>query len=66
MRYSQFFLPTTKETPAEAEVISHQLLLRAGCIRKLTSGLYTYLPLGLMAMQKVAAIVREEMNRAGS
>ncbi len=66
MRYSQFFLPTTKETPAEAEVISHQLLLRAGCIRKLTSGLYTYLPLGLMAMQKVAAIVREEMNRAGA
>ncbi len=66
MRYSQLFLPTTKETPAEAEVISHQLLLRAGCIRKLTSGLYTYLPLGLMAMQKVAAIVREEMNRAGA
>ncbi len=64
MRYSKFFLPTTKETPAEAEVISHQLLLRAGCIRKLTSGLYTYLPLGLMALQKVAAIVREEMNRA--
>jgi len=66
MRYSNFFLPTTKETPAEAEVISHQLLLRAGCIRKLTSGLYTYLPLGLMALQKVAAIVREEMNRAGA
>jgi len=66
MRYSQFFLPTTKETPAEAEVVSHQLLLRAGCIRKLTSGLYTYLPLGLMALQKVAAIVREEMNRAGA
>ncbi len=66
MRYSQLLLPTTKETPAEAEVISHQLLLRAGCIRKLTSGLYTYLPLGLMAMQKVAAIVREEMNRAGA
>ena len=66
MRYSQLLLPTTKETPAEAEVISHQLLLRAGCIRKLTSGLYTYLPLGLMALQKVAAIVREEMNRAGA
>jgi prolyl-tRNA synthetase len=66
MRYSKFFLPTTKETPAEAEVVSHQLLLRAGCIRKLTSGLYTYLPLGLMALQKVAAIVREEMNRAGA
>jgi len=66
MRYSTIFLPTTKETPAEAEVVSHQLLLRAGCIRKLTSGLYTYLPLGLMALQKVAAIVREEMNRAGA
>jgi prolyl-tRNA synthetase len=66
MRYSQLLLPTTKETPAEAEVVSHQLLLRAGCIRKLTSGLYTYLPLGLRALQKVAAIVREEMNRAGA
>ncbi len=59
-------IPTTKETPAEAEVISHQLLLRAGFIRKLTSGLYTYLPLGLAAMQKVEAIVRQEMNRAGA
>ncbi len=66
MRYSKLLLPTIKETPAEAEVVSHQLLLRAGCIRKLTSGLYTYLPLGLMALQKVAAIVRQEMNRAGA
>jgi prolyl-tRNA synthetase len=66
MRYSQMLLPTTKETPAEAEVISHQLLLRAGFIRKLTSGLYTYLPIGLMAMQKVENIVRQEMNRAGA
>ncbi len=66
MRYSQLLVPTIKETPAEAEVISHQLLLRAGYIRKLTSGLYTYLPLGLMALQRVAAIVREEMNRAGA
>ncbi len=66
MRYSKLLLPTIKETPAEAEVVSHQLLLRAGCIRKLTSGLYTYLPLGLMALQKVAAIVREEMNRVGA
>ncbi len=65
MRYSQLLLPTTKETPAEAEVISHQLLLRGGFIRKLTSGVYTYLPLGFMALQKVTAIVREEMNRAG-
>ena len=66
MRYSQMLIPTTKETPAEAEVVSHQLLLRAGFIRKLTSGLYTYLPLGLAAMQKVENIVRREMNRAGA
>ncbi len=66
MRYSQMLIPTTKETPAEAEVVSHQLLLRGGFIRKLTSGLYTYLPLGLAAMQKVESIVREEMNRAGA
>ncbi|CAK8713771.1 Proline--tRNA ligase [Candidatus Electrothrix gigas] len=59
-------LPTAKEVPAEAEVISHQLLLRAGCIRKLTSGLYTYLPLGLAVLKKVEAIVREEMNRFGA
>lgn len=59
-------IPTTRETPAEAEVVSHQLLLRAGFIRKLTSGLYTYLPLGLAAMQKVAEIVRQEMNRSGA
>jgi len=66
MRYSKMLLPTTKETPSEAEVVSHQLLLRGGFIRKLTSGVYTYLPLGLAAIQKVAQIVREEMNRAGA
>ena len=66
MRYSQMLIPTTKETPAEAEVVSHQLLLRGGFIRKLTSGLYTYLPIGLAAMQKVESIVRQEMNRAGA
>ena len=66
MRYSQMLLPTTKETPAEAEVVSHQLLLRGGFIRKLTSGVYNYLPLGLAAIQKVAQIVREEMNRSGA
>lgn len=66
MRYSQLLIPTTKEMPAEAEVISHQLLLRAGFIRKLTSGLYTYLPLGTAALRKVEQIVREEMNRAGA
>jgi len=66
MRYSQMLLPTTKETPSEAEVVSHQLLVRGGFIRKLTSGMYTYLPLGFLALQKVAGIVREEMNRAGA
>jgi len=66
MRYSQMLLPTTKETPSEAEVVSHQLLLRGGFIRKLTSGVYTYLPLGLAAIQKVSQIVREEMNRSGA
>jgi prolyl-tRNA synthetase len=66
MRYSQMLLPTTKETPSEAEVVSHQLLMRGGFIRKLTSGMYTYLPIGLMALQKVAEIVRQEMNRAGA
>ncbi len=66
MRYSELLLPTLKETPAEAEVVSHKLLLRAGFIRKLTSGVYTYLPLGLASIRKVEQIVREEMNRAGA
>lgn len=66
MRYSQYFLPTLKETPSEAEVPSHQLMLRSGMIRKLTSGIYSYLPIGLRSIQKVEAIVREEMNRAGA
>ncbi len=66
MRFSQLLIPTLKEDPAEAEIISHKLLLRAGFIRKLTSGTYTYLPLGLAAIKKVEQIVREEMNRAGA
>ncbi len=66
MRYSRMLLPTSKETPAEAEVVSHQLLVRGGFIRKLTSGMYTFLPLGYMALQKVTDIVRQEMNRAGA
>lgn len=66
MRFSQLLLPTLKEDPAEAEVISHKLLLRAGMIRKLTAGVYSYLPLGLAAIRKVEQIVREEMNRAGA
>ncbi len=66
MRFSQLLIPTLKETPSEAEVVSHQLLLRAGFIRKLSSGIYSYLPLGLAAIRKVERIVREEMNRAGA
>jgi len=66
MRWSQTFIPTMKETPAEAEIISHKLLLRAGLVRRLTGGLYTFLPLGLRALRKVENIVREEMNRAGA
>ena len=65
MRTSQYLLSTQKETPAEAEVISHQLMLRAGMIRKLASGLYTWLPSGLKVLNKVANIVREEMDKAG-
>ncbi len=66
MRYSQSLIPTLKETPADAEVASHRLLLRAGFIRKLTAGIYSYLPLGLAAVRKVENIVREEMLRAGA
>ena len=66
MRYSQYMLPTLKEDPAEAEVISHKLMFRAGMIRKLAAGIYSYLPLGLRVIQKVEKIIREEMNRAGA
>jgi prolyl-tRNA synthetase len=64
MLYSRYFIPTIKETPSDAEVISHQLMLRAGMIRKLASGIYNYLPLGLRSIRKFENIVREEMNRA--
>src|SRR5256714_6677208 len=66
MRWSQTLIPTLKETPAEAEIASHKLLLRAGLIRKLTGGLYTFLPLGLRVLRKIEGIVRQEMNRAGA
>jgi prolyl-tRNA synthetase len=66
MRWTQTLIPTLKETPAEAEIVSHKLLLRAGLIRKLTGGLYTFMPLGLRALRKVEQIVREEMNRTGA
>ncbi len=64
MLLSRFYIPTLKEDPSDAEVVSHKLLMRAGMIRKVTSGIYNYLPLGLKSLNKVANIVREEMNRA--
>lgn len=66
MRTSQYLLSTQKETPAEAEVASHQLMLRSGMIRKVAAGMYNYLPTGLRVLNKVATIVREEMNKAGA
>ncbi len=66
MRWSQTLIPTLKEAPADAEIASHQLLLRAGLCRKLTGGLYTFCPLGLRALRKIERIVREEMDRAGA
>lgn len=66
MRISRFFLSTSKEAPAEAELVSHRLMLRAGLIKRLGSGLYTWMPLGLRILRKVEAIVREEMDRAGA
>ena len=66
MKASQFFISTLKEAPADAEVVSHQLMLRAGLIKKLGTGIYTHMPMGLRVIRKVEAIVREEMNRAGA
>jgi prolyl-tRNA synthetase len=66
MRFSQFALTTLKEVPAEAEIVSHKLMLRAGLIRRLSSGLFTWMPLGLRVLRKVEQVVREEMDRAGA
>src|SRR5436853_2596012 len=66
MRVSRYFLSTLKEAPAEAETISHRLMLRAGLIKRLAAGIYTWMPLGVRVLHKVEAIVREEMNRAGA
>ncbi|MDP2255404.1 MAG: proline--tRNA ligase, partial [Polaromonas sp.] len=66
MKASQFFISTLKEAPADAEVVSHQLMTRAGLIKKLGAGIYNYMPMGLRVIRKVEAIVREEMNRAGA
>ena len=66
MKWTKTLIPTLREPPAEAEILSHKLLLRAGLIRKLAGGVYTFLPLGLRALHKVEQIVREEMDRAGA
>jgi len=66
IRYSRYLMPTTKETPSDAEVTSHRLMLRAGLIRKVASGIYTYLPAGLRVLRKVERIIREEMDRTGA
>ena len=66
MLLSRYPINTVKETPSEAEVISHQLMLRAGLIRRVAAGIYSWLPLGLRTLRKVEAIVREEMDRAGA
>ncbi|MCX8085706.1 MAG: proline--tRNA ligase [Rhodocyclaceae bacterium] len=66
MRASQFFINTLKEAPADAEIVSHRLLTRAGMIKKLAGGIYTYMPMGLRVIRKIEAIIREEMNRAGA
>ena len=65
MRYSQMLIPTLREDPSEAEVLSHRLMLRAGMIRKLAAGIYSYLPLAQRVLRKTEQIIREEMDRAG-
>ena len=66
MRSSQFFISTLKEAPNDAEIVSHQLMLRAGLIKRLAGGIYTWMPLGLRILRKVENILREEMNHAGA
>ena len=65
MRFSQYLIPTLKENPVEAQIVSHRLMLRAGMISQLSAGIYNWLPLGVRVLQKVSAIVRDELNRAG-
>ena len=66
MRWTRAFITTLRDDPQEAEIVSHKLLLRAGLARKLSGGLYTFMPLGLRSLHKVTQIIREEMNRAGA
>src|SRR5215210_2455256 len=66
MKASRFLISTLKEAPADAEIVSHRLMTRAGMIRKLAGGIYTYMPMGLRVIRRIEAIIREEMNRAGA
>ncbi len=66
MRSSRHFISTVKEVPSDAELVSHKLMIRAGMIRRLAAGIYTWMPVGLRVLRKVEAIIREEMNRAGA
>ena len=66
MRFTRYGLTTLRDIPSEAEIVSHQLMLRAGLIRRLSSGLFTWMPLGLRVLRKVERIVREEMDKAGA
>src|SRR5437773_5371548 len=66
MKASQFFIATLKEAPADAEIVSHKLMMRAGLIKRLGAGIYNYMPMGLRVIRKVESIIREEMNRAGA
>ena len=66
MKASQFFVSTLKEAPADAEIVSHKLMMRAGLIKRLGAGIYNYMPMGLRVIRKVEAVIREEMNRAGA
>ena len=66
MRLSRYFLPTLKDNPAEAQIASHRLMLRAGLIRQEAAGIYAWLPLGLRVLERIARIVREELDRAGA
>src|SRR5205814_549787 len=66
MRLSRYFMPTLRDAPADAQIVSHQLMLRAGLIRQEAAGIYAWLPLGLRVLKKIEQIVREEMNRAGA
>ena len=66
MKYSEFFIPTVKDIPSDAEIISHKLMIKAGMIKQSSSGIYSWLPLGLKVLKNIESIVREEQNNAGA